>query len=128
MTLNYFLIVTVQYITNEELIKMKEKIKKLIKKKRRANKTEAPANDHGENNNENFHWERIMASDLDKIYDKWCQQGIPVEVATSFPAFYMVNFVFFHTDPMTANHILMSAISKELIRNRVIEHSENTVQ
>ena len=104
---------------------MKEKIKKIFKKN---SSTKKPVTNDRENNDDNFHWEKIMVSDLDKVYDKWCQQGIPVEVATSFPAFYMVNFVFFTTDPMTANHILMSAISKELIRNRVIDHSENTVQ
>ena len=103
-------------------------MKKIFKKNRSTNKPKKPVTNDRENNDNNFHWEKIMASDLDKVYDKWCQQGIPVELATSFPAFYMVNFVFFTTDPMTANHILMSAISKELIRNRVIDHSENTVQ
>jgi hypothetical protein len=118
---------SIKYNTGSNLVKEKGNFMKSSKKIKKFKKIQTHA-ENPKKENELFEWEEMMSKDLDKIYDKWCEQGIPVEVATIFPANYMVNFVFFVSDPKTANHILMSAISKELSRYKIIDQSEKILQ
>jgi len=108
---------------------MKAKIKKLLKFKN------TPLTDHqkGVDSNKDdigdiLHFERQMADDLNNIVDKWCNSGIPKANAVVFPSYYWANFVFSCVDPIEANHILMKAISRELLRYEEIKRDEIRTQ
>ena len=76
----------------------------------------------------NLRHERRMAHDLDRLIGSWHKDRLPKEVVVEFSASYMVNFIFNCTTPEHANHLLVTAISRELIHTKDIEESETTVQ
>ena len=72
--------------------------------------------------------ERLIAEDLSRVIKKWHDARLPKEIVVGFSAFYMVNFVFDCCTPTDANHLLVSAISREMLKTNVIEDSETMVQ
>ena len=72
--------------------------------------------------------ERLIAEDLSRVIKKWHDARLPKEVVVGFSAFYMVNFVFDCCTPTDANHLLVSAISREMLKSNEIEDSETMVQ
>jgi len=93
-----------------------------MKKYNKTNKAEIKM--AKEKNEDLFHWERQMSKDLNEILDQWCIAGIPIINATTFSAHYIANFVFHSMDPILANHVLMTSISKELLRYEEIDDNE----
>ena len=76
----------------------------------------------------NMRHERRMASDLNRLIGSWRKDRLPKEVVVGFSASYMVNFIFDCCTPEDANHLLVTAISRELIHSNEIEHSETVIQ
>jgi len=76
----------------------------------------------------NLRHERRMARDLDRLIGSWHKDRLPKEVVVEFSASYMVNFIFNCTTPEDANHLLVTAISKELIHSQDIKDSETIIQ
>ena len=76
----------------------------------------------------NLRHERRMARDLDRLIGSWHKDRLPKEVVVEFSASYMVNFIFNCTTPEDANHLLVTAISRELIHTQDIEESETIIQ
>ena len=76
----------------------------------------------------NLRHERRMAQDLNRLIDSWHKDRLPKEVVVEFSASYMVNFIFDCDGPEEANHILITAISRELIHTQDIEESETVIQ
>ena len=72
--------------------------------------------------------ERLIAEDLSRVIKKWHDARLPKEVVVGFSAFYMVNFVFDCCTPTDANHLLVSAISREMLKTNAIEDSETMIQ
>ena len=75
-----------------------------------------------------MHHERLIAEDLSRVIKKWHDARLPKEVVVGFSAFYMVNFVFDCCTPTDANHLLVSAISREMLKTNAIEDSETMIQ
>ncbi len=75
-----------------------------------------------------MHHERRIAEDLNRVISKWHDARLPKDVVVGFSAFYMVNFVFDCYTPSDANHLLVSAISRELVKSNEIEDSETIIQ
>ena len=76
----------------------------------------------------NMRHERRMARDLNRLIGSWHKDRLPKEVVVEFSASYMVNFIFNCTTPEDANHLLVTAISRELIHTKDIQDTETTVQ
>ena len=76
----------------------------------------------------NLRHERRMARDLDRLIGSWHKDRLPKEVVVEFSASYMVNFIFHCTTPEDANHLLVTAISRELLKSNEIEDSETMIQ
>ena len=76
----------------------------------------------------NMRHERRMARDLNRLMSSWHKDRLPKEVGVGFSASYMVNFSFDCYPPEEANHLLISTISKQLVRYNEIEHSETVIQ
>ena len=76
----------------------------------------------------NMRHERRMASDLNRLIGSWRKDRLPKEVVVGFSASYMVNFIFDCYTPEDANHLLVTAISRELIHSQDIQDTETTVQ
>ena len=76
----------------------------------------------------NMRHERRMARDLDRLIGSWHKDRLPKEVVVEFSASYMVNFIFNCTTPEHANHLLITAISRELIHSQDIKDSETIIQ
>ena len=76
----------------------------------------------------NLRHERRMARDLDRLIGSWHKDRLPKEVVVEFSASYMVNFIFNCTTPEDANHLLVTAISRELLKSNEIEDSETMIQ
>ena len=72
--------------------------------------------------------ERRMARDLTRLLRSWHKDKLPKSVVVGFSASYMVNFIFDCYTPEEANHLLISTISKQLVRYNEIEHSETVIQ
>ena len=72
--------------------------------------------------------ERRMAHDLTRLLTSWHKDKLPKSVVVGFSASYMVNFIFDCCTPEDANHILVTAISRELIHTQDIEDSETILQ
>jgi len=62
------------------------------------------------------------------LIDSWHKDRLPKEVVVEFSASYMINFIFNCTTPEDANHLLVTAISRELIHTQDIEESETIIQ
>ena len=75
-----------------------------------------------------MHYEQRIAKDLNRVISQWHDAKLPKEVVVGFSAFYMVNFVFDCYTPTDANHLLVSAISRELLKTDAIEDSETMIQ
>ena len=75
-----------------------------------------------------MHHERRIAKDLNRVIKKWHDAKLPKEIVVGFSACYMVNFIFDCYSPEDANHLLITAISRELIHSKDIEDTETTVQ
>jgi hypothetical protein len=75
-----------------------------------------------------MHHERRIAEDLNRVISKWHDARLPKDIVVGFSAFYMVNFVFDCYTPTDANHLLVSAISRELLKTDAIEDSETMIQ
>tara|TARA_B100000809_G_C14790610_1_gene406516 strand:- start:10 stop:330 length:321 start_codon:yes stop_codon:yes gene_type:complete len=105
------------------------KTKKLLKfKKTSPTDHQKDVDSNKDDIGEILHFERQMADDLNNIVDKWCANGIPQTNAVVFPSYYWANFVFSCVDPIEANHILMKAISRELLRYEEIKREEISTQ
>ena len=76
----------------------------------------------------NMRHERRMARDLNRLMNSWHKDRLPKEVVVGFSASYMVNFIFDCYTPEDANHLLVTAISKELIHSQDIKDSETIIQ
>ena len=76
----------------------------------------------------NMRHERRMARDLNRLMNSWHKDRLPKEVVVGFSASYMINFIFDCCTPEDANHILVMAISRELIHTQDIEDSETMIQ
>ena len=76
----------------------------------------------------NLRHERRMARDLDRLIGSWHKDRLPKEVVVEFSASYMVNFIFNCTTSEDANHLLVTAISTQLIRSQDIKESETILQ
>ncbi len=76
----------------------------------------------------NMRHERRMARDLNRLIGTWHKDGLPKEVVVGFSASYIVNFIFDCCTPEEANHLLISTISKELVRYNENEDSETAIQ
>ena len=76
----------------------------------------------------NMRHERRMARDLNRLIGSWHKDRLPKEVILGFSASYVVNFIFDCCTPEDANHLLVTAISRELIHSNEIEHSETVIQ
>ena len=76
----------------------------------------------------NLRHERRMARDLDRLIGSWHKDRLPKEVVVEFSASYMVNFIFDCYTPEDANHLLVTAISRELLKSNEIEDSETVIQ
>ena len=72
--------------------------------------------------------ERRMERDLTRLLRSWHRDKLPESVVVGFSASYMVNFIFNCTTPEDANHLLVTAISRELIHTQDIEESETIIQ
>ena len=72
--------------------------------------------------------ERRMARDLTRLLSSWQKDKLPKSVVDGFSACYLVNFIFDCYTPEEANHLLISTISKQLVRYNEIEHSETVIQ
>ena len=72
--------------------------------------------------------ERRMERDLTRLLRSWHRDKLPESVVVGFSASYMVNFIFDCYTPEEANHLLISTISKQLVRYNEIEHSETVIQ
>ena len=72
--------------------------------------------------------ERRMERDLTRLLRSWHKDKLPKSVVVGFSASYMVNFIFDCYTPEEANHLLISTISKQLVRYNEIEHSETMIQ
>ena len=72
--------------------------------------------------------ERRIADDLNNVIKKWHDARLPKEIAVGFSACFMVNFIFDCYEPEEANHLLITAISRELIHTKDIEESETIIQ
>ncbi len=75
-----------------------------------------------------MHHERRIAEDLSRVIKKWHDARLPKEVVVGFSVFYMVNFVFDCCTPTDANHLLVSAISREMLKTNAIDDSEAMIQ
>ena len=75
-----------------------------------------------------MHHERRIAEDLNRVVKKWHNAKLPKDVVVGFSACYIVNFVFDCYGPTDANHLLVSAISREMLKSNEIEDSETMVQ
>ena len=76
----------------------------------------------------NLRHERRMARDLNRLMNSWHKDRLPKEVVVGFSASYMINFIFDCHTPEDANHLLVTAISRELIHTQDIEESETIIQ
>ena len=76
----------------------------------------------------NMRHERRMARDLNRLIGSWHKDRLPKEVVVRFSASYMINFIFDCYTPEGANHLLVTAISRELIHSKDIEDSETVIQ
>ena len=72
--------------------------------------------------------ERRMERDLTRLLRSWHKDKLPKSVVFGFSASYMVNFIFNCTTPEDANHLLVTANSRELIHTQDIEESETIIQ
>ena len=72
--------------------------------------------------------ERRMAKDLDRLINSWHKDSLPKDLAVGFSAFYMVNFIFECCKPEDANHLLITAIARQLIQSNSIKDTETTLQ
>mgnify|MGYP001474100832 CR=1 FL=1 len=75
-----------------------------------------------------MHHERRIAEDLNNVIKKWHDAKLPKEIVVGFSACYLVNFIFDCYEPEEANHLLITAISRQLIHTKDIEDTETTVQ
>jgi hypothetical protein len=99
-------------------------MKKKIKPKKQQPKREIRTNEE----QDLFHWEKLMSDDFNKLIDNWALKGVPIEQATIFSAYYITNFIFSTLESMDANHILSKALSRELLRSKEISRSDITLQ
>ena len=76
----------------------------------------------------NMRHERRIAGDLNRLIGSWHKDRLPKEVVVGFSASYMVNFIFDCCTPEDANHILVTAISRELIHTQDIKDTETIIQ
>ena len=76
----------------------------------------------------NMRHERRMARDLTRLLRSWHKDKLPKSVVVGFSASYMVNFIFDCHTPEDANHLLVTAISRELLKSNEIEDSETMLQ
>ena len=72
--------------------------------------------------------ERRMERDLTRLLRSWHRDKLPKSVVVGFSASYMVNFIFDCYTPEDANHLLVTAISRELLKSNEIEDSETMIQ
>ena len=71
----------------------------------------------------------IMAKDLDRVIQGWRRKRIPVEDAVELSIDFMVNFAFYACkEAKVANHLIVSAISRELIHSGEMHDSETIIQ
>ena len=75
-----------------------------------------------------MHHERRIAEDLNRVVKKWHDAKLPKDLVVGFSACYIVNFVFDCYAPTDANHLLVSAISREMLKSNEIEDSETMIQ
>ena len=75
-----------------------------------------------------MHHERRIAEDLNNVIKKWHDAKLPKEIVVGFSASYMVNFIFDCYTPEDANHLLITAISRELIHTQDIKDTETIIQ
>ena len=75
-----------------------------------------------------MHHERRIAEDLNQVVKKWHDAKLPKDVVVGFSACYIVNFVFDCYAPTDANHLLVSAISREMLKWNEIADSETMIQ
>ena len=69
-----------------------------------------------------------MARDLDRVINSWQRKRIPVDDAVELSIDFMVNFAFFACkETKTANHLIISAISRELIHSGEMHDSETAI-
>ena len=74
------------------------------------------------------HDHEIMARDLDRVIKSWARKRIPVDDAVELSIDFMVNFAFFACkETKTANHLIISAISRELIHSGEMHDSETAI-
>jgi len=72
--------------------------------------------------------ERRIAKDLNDVIKKWHDARLPKEIVVGCTAYFMVNFIFDCYGSEEANHLLITAISRELIHSKDIEESEIIIQ
>ena len=78
-------------------------------------------------NKKNKHQES-MARDLDRVIRGWHRKRIPVEDAVELSIDFMVNFAFLACkEASVANHLIVSAISRELILSGEVNESDTII-
>ena len=116
--------------------KMPKKIKNIFKKKKQSKKEKEEAIKEMDRliklgqlkMEQELRHERRMAKDLDRLINSWNKDSLPKDLAVEFSAFYMVNFIFECRKTEDANHLLITAIARQLIQSYSFKDTETTLQ
>ena len=68
-----------------------------------------------------------MAKDLDRVIRGWQRKRIPVEDAVELSTHFMVNFAFHVCAAKDANHLIATAVSRELILSGEVDESDTII-
>ena len=69
-----------------------------------------------------------MAKDLERVIRSWQRKRIPVEDTVELSIDFMVNFAFLACkEASVANHLIVSAISRELILSGEVNESDTII-
>jgi len=69
-----------------------------------------------------------MARDLNSLIKGWHRKRIPVEDAVEISIDFIVNFAFYACkEASVANHLIVSAISRELILSGEVNESDTII-
>ena len=78
-------------------------------------------------NKKNKHQES-MGRDLNRVIKGWHRKRIPVEDAVELSIDFIVNFAFYACkEASVANHLIVSAISRELILSGEVNESDTII-
>ena len=68
-----------------------------------------------------------MGRDLNRVIKGWHRKRIPVEDAVELSTHFMVNFAFHVCEAKDANHLIATAISRELILSGEVDESDTII-